>query len=77
LAHEDAVLTYAESGETKTQSEWATHARAISNQMWQRFQESGEDAEGELKDESWTLVGWRVSLLIRGRFYGGFPSTAR
>jgi hypothetical protein len=51
LAHEDAVLTYAESGETKTQSEWATHARAISNQMWQRFQESGEDAEGELEDE--------------------------
>ncbi|CAN9211514.1 unnamed protein product [Alternaria sp. RS040] len=56
LAQDDAVLTEVESGETKKYSEWAAHARAISNQMWQRFQESGEDADGELDDESWVLV---------------------
>lgn len=56
LAVEDAMLTYAGSGETKRYSEWASHAKTLSDQMWQRFQESGNDADGDLDDESWTLV---------------------
>lgn len=56
LAQEDAVLTASESGESRKYSEWVAHARAISDQMWRRFQESGEDADGDIEDESWTLI---------------------
>lgn len=56
LAEQDAVLTNAENGESKKHSEWAAHARAISDQMWRRYQESGEDIDGDLDDESWILV---------------------
>lgn len=48
LSREDAVFAAAESGESKRYSEWAVHARAISEQMWQIFQASGEDADGDL-----------------------------
>jgi hypothetical protein len=53
---EDPVLTASDSSETKKYSEWVAHAREISEQMWERFQESGEDADGDMEDESWTLI---------------------
>jgi hypothetical protein len=53
---EDPVLTASDGGETKKYSEWIAHAREISEQMWERFQESGEDADGDMEDESWTLI---------------------
>jgi hypothetical protein len=56
LAAEDAVLTASESGESLRYSEWVARANAISDQMWRRFQESGEDADGDMEDESWTLI---------------------
>jgi hypothetical protein len=56
LAQNDAVMTDSKSGESKKYSEWTAHARAISEQMWRRFQESGEDAEGDMDDEAWTLI---------------------
>jgi hypothetical protein len=57
LAQEDAVMTTGEDGESRKYSEWVAHAKAITEQMWQRFQESGEDAEGDLDDdEAWTLI---------------------
>lgn len=57
LEKEDAVMSApGESGESKTYSQWAAHARTISEQIWQRFIESGEDAEGEMDHESWTLI---------------------
>lgn len=56
LAEEDAELQAGEGGESKKYSEWVAHARRISEQMWQRFQESGEE-EGDLEDnEAWTLI---------------------
>lgn len=54
IIQEDAVLSVG--GITMKCSEWAAHAKAISSQMWERFQESGEDIEGDLEDESWTLI---------------------
>jgi hypothetical protein len=56
LAQEDVVMTDAGSGESKTYSEWVAHARRLSEQMWQRFQESGQDGEGDLDDEPWALI---------------------
>jgi hypothetical protein len=56
LAAEDAVLTASESGESLKYSEWVARANSISDQMWRRFQESGEDADGDMEDESWTLI---------------------
>jgi len=57
LAHEDAVMTTGEDGESRRYSEWVAHARAIAEQMWQRFHESRVDAEGDLDDnEAWTLI---------------------
>jgi hypothetical protein len=56
LTQEDAMMTASGSGESKKYSEWATHARAISEQLWRRFQQSGEDVEGDMEDEAWTLI---------------------
>jgi hypothetical protein len=56
LAQEDAMMTASESGKSKKYSEWAAYARAISEQLWRRFQESGEDVEGDMDDEAWTLI---------------------
>lgn len=36
-----------ESGDSKTYSQLAAHVRAISEQIRQRFMESGEDTEGD------------------------------
>lgn len=44
-------------GKPKRYSEWVSTARTISDTMWKRFQNSGEDVEGDMDDESWTLVG--------------------
>jgi hypothetical protein len=57
LAQEDAVLTTSEGTESRKYSDWVAHARMISDQMWRRFQESGEDVDGDMEDESWTLIG--------------------
>jgi hypothetical protein len=56
LREEDAVMTASVGGQTKRYSEWVAHARNISAQMWGRFQESGEDADGDMGDEPWTLI---------------------
>jgi hypothetical protein len=56
-AQEDAMLSVSDGTDTRKYSEWVAHARAISEKMWQRFQESGEDTDGDLEDESWTLIG--------------------
>jgi hypothetical protein len=56
LAEDDAVMVDGKVGESKKYSEWVTYARAISEQMWRRFQESGEDTEGDMDDEAWTLI---------------------
>ena len=44
-------------GQTRKYSEWVSTARALSQTMWGRFQQSGEDVEGEMDDEAWTLIG--------------------
>jgi hypothetical protein len=49
-------MTDSQSGESRKYSEWVAHAKAISEQIWLRFQESGEDAEGDMDEESWTLI---------------------
>jgi hypothetical protein len=51
LAREDAVMTTGEDGEFRKYSEWVAHAKAIAEQMWQRFQQSGEDAEGDMDND--------------------------
>lgn len=56
LAYEDAVLVDAGSGRSMRHSEWIRHADSISEMMWLRYQESGEDADGDLDDESWTMI---------------------
>jgi hypothetical protein len=56
LREGDAMLTASGSGQAKKYSEWVSHARNMSEQMWGRFQESGEDADGDMEDESWTLI---------------------
>lgn len=56
LSAKDDVLTTSASYESRKYSAWAAHARGISEQMWQRYQQSGEDAEGDLDDESWSLI---------------------
>jgi hypothetical protein len=56
-SQEDATLIVSEGTESRKYSEWVAHARTISDNMWQRFQESGEDTDGDMEDESWTLIG--------------------
>lgn len=58
LEEEDAVMSApGESNESRKYSQWVAHAREISEQVWQRFLESGEDSEGGLDDdESWALI---------------------
>lgn len=52
LEKEDALISGpGERGETKKYSQWASHARAISEQIWQRFMEAGEDAAGNVNDD--------------------------
>lgn len=54
----DAEMTApGENGQTKKNSEWVSSARSIAEDMWQRFQVSGEDNDGDMDDESWTLIG--------------------
>lgn len=54
----DTVLAApGEDGEVRKYSEWVASARATAEDIWQRFQESGKDAEGDLDDEEWTLIG--------------------
>lgn len=54
LKEEDAMMfAPGESEESKTYSQWAAHARAISEQICRRFMESGEDVEADMNDESW------------------------
>jgi hypothetical protein len=58
LARENGEMTApCEGGETRTYSEWIAVAREISEHMWERFLQSGEDTEGDLDDDAWTLVG--------------------
>lgn len=60
LEEKDAVMSATgESDRPKTYSEWAAHARAISEQIWQRFVEAGaegEGGEGDMNDESSILA---------------------
>lgn len=56
LSAKDDILITSASCESRKYSAWAAHVRSISEQMWQRFQQSGEDDEGELDDESWALI---------------------
>lgn len=44
-------------GETKTHQQWVSLARSISQNMWERYQDSGEDVDGDINDESWTMIG--------------------
>lgn len=54
LKEEDAMMSApGESEKSKTYTQWAAHARAISEQIWRRFIDSGEDAEGDMYEESW------------------------
>jgi hypothetical protein len=57
LSEENATLSIGEGTESRKYSGWVSHAREISEQMWRRFQESGEDTDGDIEDESWTLIG--------------------
>ena len=59
LACENAEITAPDQGggQTRKYSEWVSFARAVSRTMWGRFQQSGEDVEGEMDDEAWTLIG--------------------
>jgi hypothetical protein len=52
LCEEDAVMTFAESGESKKFTEWVAFAKQISERMWRRFHVTGEEAEDDLDDES-------------------------
>lgn len=56
LAKQDAILTTIDGSDSRMYSEWVEYVRRISEEMWQRFQESGEDADGDMDDESWTLI---------------------
>lgn len=56
LAEHNIILVEPTSGVSRRYSEWAEHAKANCEKMWQRFQESGEDIDGELDEESWTMI---------------------
>ncbi|CAK1366874.1 unnamed protein product [Cercospora beticola] len=51
------MLAPEQSGESKRYAEWVALAKEISQTVWERFQESGEDVEGDMDDEAWTMIG--------------------
>lgn len=57
LCEEDAEMQApGKVGQTKTYKQWVEYTRVICDDIWGRYQQSGEDTSGLGDDEDWTLV---------------------